>query len=71
MRGESSATSVRSLPFTRSLSSWSVWANERREQQRVLREQRLATAERLASETRRARRTGEPLPPAESARRWC
>jgi hypothetical protein len=71
MQGESPATSVRSLPLTRRLNLWSSWISEVRDQRRTVTTQRLETAARLASETRRARRTGEWEPSVEPARPWC
>lgn len=69
MRGESPATSVRSLPLGRSR-SWSSWLTEVRQRRHTNRQHRLETAERLARQKRRMRRSGEYTPTLESARPW-
>ena len=69
MRGESQATSVRSLPgITRR--SWSSWITEVKRKRRNIKEERLEVIERLAREERQSRRSGEYVPGVESLRRW-
>ncbi len=69
MRGESPATSVRSLPLGRSR-TWSSWITEVRQRRQSNKQHRLETAERLARQERRARRSGEYTPTLDSARPW-
>jgi hypothetical protein len=69
MRGESPATSLRSLPFGRSR-TWSSWISEVRQRRRSIKLHRLETVERLAHQERHTRRSGEYAPRLESARPW-
>ena len=68
MRGETPATSVRSLPLIKRR-SWSSWITEIRQRRRTIREGQLETVERLADQERRARRSGEYVPTL-GPRRW-
>ena len=69
MRGESQATSVRSLPrVTRR--SWSSWITEVKRKRRITKEEHLHIIERLSHEQRQARRSGEYIPSVRSERRW-
>ena len=61
MRGQPQAASAR-LPATLPGRRWSGWLEQTRERRRRTRVEQLKTIERLQSEQRRARRTGEYTP---------
>ena len=71
MRGESPATSARSLPLN-TRQSWSSWiATEVRQRRRTIKEEQLETVERLASQERRTRRSGPYESNLGTQRPWC
>ena len=70
MRGESPATSARSLPLS-TRRSWSSWILEVRQRRRMITEEQLETVERLASQERRMRRSGPYEPKLGTQRPWC
>ena len=69
MRGESQATSVRSLPVT-SRRTWSSWITEAKRRRRSTKQEHLEVIERLAREHRQSHRAGEYIPTIGPGRRW-
>ena len=61
MRGQPQAASTR-LPAALPSRRWSAWLEQTKERRRRLRAERLETIERLQSEERQARRSGEHTP---------
>ena len=70
MRGESPATSARSLPLNMRR-SWSSWITEVRQRRRTIKEEQLETVHRLASHERRMRRSGAYESNLGAQRPWC